>query len=575
MDRERMSETLTALVEEFAANPQRAGRAMRRLLEADPRAFLAESIDILRKLPKGPGLDCVLTLLTPGDYLVDILWDDDLLTRVQAMELAAYAQRLDRRLAQRLGQRLGAVAASAGNCKIERVLEILAGAPDAMMLPLLLPFARHPDQRIRSKAILMMGLVNRNAKWAEERLSDPDPRVRANAVESMWNVDSPEARTLLWKSAGDPHHRVAANALLGLYRLGELAATKQLIEMSGGEVPEMRAASAWAMGECGDARFLSCLRKLADDPSTRVRESAARAAARIQEGLSLQADAAPLRVRLFAERLQPTGRREVWISVTSPEGSPLQGLPPMAFAVYEDERLVTDYTVEESRQSKSLAAGFAFPRSLQAAIAGCFRYKTELHQWALARYVSGAGQASGTGGCLLSASPSVLTQEFDQAAIGQDYISSLREAIRSLLTAVSQQQENGHVIALVCAPEDCHEFAASQAQLAEQAQKLSVPIHVVAGPHISGESYALLENFAHNCGGRALRIISEEKLADAVSTLYVSLMHSYRIAYRNTDVSGGASQTMVRVASSTTSGYHMVEDEREIDHPPAVTAAQA
>lgn len=574
-----MSETLTALVEEFAANPQRAGRAMRRLLEADPRVFLAESIDILRKLPKGPGLDCVLTLLTPGDYLVDILWDDDLLTTAQGMELAAYAQRLDRQLALHLGQRLGAAAASAGNCKIERVLEILTAAPDAMILPLLLPFAHHPDQRIRSKAILMMGLVNRNAKWAEKRLSDPDPRVRANAVESMWNVDSPEARALLWKCAGDPHHRVAANALLGLYRLGELAAVKQLIDMSGGEVPEMRASSAWAMGECGDARFLSCLRKLADDPSTRVRESAARAAARIQEGLGRQADTAPLRVGLFAERLQSTGQREVWVSVTSPEGSALHGLPPMAFAVYEDERLVTDYTVEESRQSESLVAGFAFPGSSQAAITGCLRFKAELHRWALARYISGAWQATGTAqdavDCPLSASASVLTQELDLAASGQACIPSLCEAIRRLLAAVSQERENGHVIALVCAPEDCHEFAASQAQLAEQAQKLSVPIHVVAGPHISAESYALLEEFAHTCGGRALRILSEEKLADAVSTLYLSLMHSYRIAYRNTDGNGGSSQTMVRVASSTTSGYHIVEDEREVDHPPAVTTAQA
>ncbi|MEN6600799.1 MAG: HEAT repeat domain-containing protein [Bryobacteraceae bacterium] len=573
-----MSKRLATLIQEFPANPQRAGRAMRELSETDPRAFLAESIDILRRLPKGPGLDCVLTLLAPDDYLVDILWDDDLLTTAQATELAAYAQRLDGQLSLHLGQRLGAASAGAGNDKIERVLEILTATPDAMVLPLLLPFTRHPNRRIRSKAILMMGLVNRNAKWAEKRLSDPDPRVRANAVESMWNVDSPEARALLSKSAGDRHHRVAANALLGLYRLGDPTGIRQLIDMSRNEAPEMRAASSWAMGECDDPRFLSRLRQLAGDPFTRVADSAAKAAARIQVHLCRQADAAPLRVRLFAERIRPAGQRELWVSVASPEGFPLHGLTPMAFAVYEDERLVTDYSVEEARQSESLAAGFAFPRSLPAAVAGCLRYKTKPHQWALAGYVSGAGQGTGTAeeraDCLLSASPSVLTQELDRVASGQD-CTRLYAAVRSLLKAVSQDQGNRHVIVLVCAPEDCHELASSQAGLAEQAQKLSVPIHVVAGPHISAESYALLEEFAHKCGGRALRILSEEKLADAVSTLYLSLMHSYRIAYRHTDASGGASQTMVRVASPTTSGYHMVEDESEIDHPLAVTPSEA
>jgi len=59
-----------------------------------------------------------------------------------------------------------------------------------------------PTQRIRSKVALVIGRVSHNGKWAESRLADPDARVRANAVESMWDVDTAEARALC---SGGPH----------------------------------------------------------------------------------------------------------------------------------------------------------------------------------------------------------------------------------------------------------------------------------------------------------------------------------------------------------------------------------
>lgn len=52
------------------------------------------------------------------------------------------------------------------------------------------------------------------------RLGESDPRVRANAIESLWGVDSPEARTLLSFATNDANNRVVGNALLGLYHLG-------------------------------------------------------------------------------------------------------------------------------------------------------------------------------------------------------------------------------------------------------------------------------------------------------------------------------------------------------------------
>ena len=61
----------------------------------------------------------------------------------------------------------------------------------------------------------MIGRGSKSTKWVMGRLSESDPRVRANAIESMWGVDTPEARTLLNFAVSDANNRVAGNALLG------------------------------------------------------------------------------------------------------------------------------------------------------------------------------------------------------------------------------------------------------------------------------------------------------------------------------------------------------------------------
>src|SRR5205085_1468063 len=103
-----------------------------------------------------------------------------------------------------------------------RLMEILAAISDgARIFPSLVRLLRHPNPHIRSKAVLMIGRGNRSPKWVRQRLADTDSRIRANAAEALWGVNNDEAREILQSLVHDSNNRVAGNAILGLYRLGD------------------------------------------------------------------------------------------------------------------------------------------------------------------------------------------------------------------------------------------------------------------------------------------------------------------------------------------------------------------
>ena len=98
----------------------------------------------------------------------------------------------------------------------------MRGGDPSRMMASMLRLLRHPNPYLRSKAVKVVGRGSKSPKWVRQRLADPDPRIRANAIESLWSVDNAEARSLLhFAAAEDGHNRVVANALLGLYYLGE------------------------------------------------------------------------------------------------------------------------------------------------------------------------------------------------------------------------------------------------------------------------------------------------------------------------------------------------------------------
>jgi HEAT repeat protein len=152
--------------------------------------------------------------------------------------------------------------------------EISPGSRLAMALTCL---ERSPSAAVASKAALMLGRRVANPLRVERQMMVTDARIRANVIESLWGVNSSQARRTLRKSLHDPHNRVVANALVGLHMLRDLDAAARLKAMITHPDPRFRVSAAWAMGRTGDRSLMDSLRLALEDSEAAVRASAARA----------------------------------------------------------------------------------------------------------------------------------------------------------------------------------------------------------------------------------------------------------------------------------------------------------
>jgi HEAT repeat protein len=245
--------------------------------DSRPQVSYSAALDILKDRHDSECGLYVIKLLISHDLLIDALCDPAL-SREQAMAVARAASRIDPAidiaLAKSLADR-GSWGDTTQPAELVRLMEIMAEVSTFVrILPALKRMARHPNPHVRSKAVLMIGRNDPASGWMQNRFVESDPRIRANTVEALWGVDTREARALLLAAAHDDNNRVAGNALLGLYRLGEAGAEPELRKMADHASAPFRATSAWVMGEIADPRFATVLAGLLADPSQMVRKRA-------------------------------------------------------------------------------------------------------------------------------------------------------------------------------------------------------------------------------------------------------------------------------------------------------------
>ena len=173
-----------------------------------------------------------------------------------------------------------------GNAKsVMRALELVDGLNQARVAAQWIHrlTAAESDPNLRSKAVKILSTLHVNLSLIEKQLESSDPRVRANAVEGLWGESSHRHTQLLERAAKDPHHRVAANGLYGLYVAKVPGTVERMIHIANSASPQHRAAISWAMGRTGLRQFSSELDKLAADSDDGVRSAAARALLELQE----------------------------------------------------------------------------------------------------------------------------------------------------------------------------------------------------------------------------------------------------------------------------------------------------
>jgi len=171
---------------------------------------------------------------------------------------------------------------------------VLASTSDVgRLLAKLIPLLAHPNERVRSKAVELVGRGQPHGDWWNLAFDDPDARVRANAVEALWGLESEAARAAFERATEDPHHRVVVNALVGLHRASVPSAAERLRALCAHSGEMFRAAAAWGLGVIEDEESLERLQALRKDPSEVVRRNALRSIVRIRQVSNSPAEVSP------------------------------------------------------------------------------------------------------------------------------------------------------------------------------------------------------------------------------------------------------------------------------------------
>jgi hypothetical protein len=386
---------LERLVRGFNRDSVFSVKAIREILEIDPSGFYAAALDLLREGDDSRGSQYLITTLV-GQNLFLAALSDPALTEQQAAALARAARKtsanVDIDVAKHLTQR---VSAGGSNDEIQRLMAILCTISDGTrIMPQLLTLARQPNPYLQSKAVLMIGRANHSVKWLRKRLEDPDARIRANALEALWGVDTEESREILRKTAQDAHNRVAGNALLGLYLLGDTSSILEILKLAEHESRNFRATAAWIMGRTEDPRFTKALARLMGETATEVRARAFSALGLVRSAAAKASQAGEWRVVGQMQRSTQTGWRRLQAEVSSLDGKRQVKLVPTQFLLAEDGLQVNVFSVDEKPAPEALSITFLYPRVgevetaplNQGAVAG-LRWKRPSDLWSAIAYL--------------------------------------------------------------------------------------------------------------------------------------------------------------------------------------------
>jgi hypothetical protein len=281
--------------------------------------------------------------------------------------------------------------------RILRALDVLAVTCDqSCWNSFQVELMAYPDKVVRSKAALLIGRSTRNVQWIARRLLDRDPRVQASAVEALWGLDAGESKTHFLDALKSKNNRVAGNAALGLYHLGDAIAVRVLLDLLRNADPRFQLSALWAIGQTQDDRFLPALASYYKHSEGKLRLATVGAMSRIRRREKAAQHACPLQVHVSQAAVQADGHRRLAFALSCHPARDVSGIKPMEFTLWENGALIEDYDVRPINPPALLIAGFiapwfasdeeAYEKSIREALKQCLSMKRRDDLWRIDRY---------------------------------------------------------------------------------------------------------------------------------------------------------------------------------------------
>jgi hypothetical protein len=406
---EKLIADLSRAVDAFAEHDPGSKKVLDQLSNADPLKFFAAGFHVVATTKSSPGSQYLVVLLAKDKRLGNWLLDPKACTLKEAIAVARVAAdtrvHLQATFEMALNKALQNQASAANADRILRNLNLLeAIGSHSCWNSFQVELMAYPDKVVRSKAALLIGRSSKNSDWIVRRLLDRDPRVQANAVESLWGLDGAETKPHLLEALKSKNNRVFGNAAVGLYRLGDPTIIRVLLEATKHPEPLFQLSALWAIGQTQDPRFLPALTLQFKSAQGKLRLALAGAMSRIRQREQSAVKANPLHMDIGPVVMEPDGKRRLVVTLSTRPAKNLSGLKPTEFLIWENGSPVEDYRVRLISPSDHALAGFVAPwfaspgepleKAVREGLQQCLGMKRPDDPWRVDRYGLAGTQAA-------------------------------------------------------------------------------------------------------------------------------------------------------------------------------------
>ena len=538
-------------------NPRDLGHRLGDLLRQDRRGFQQAAVKYLLAAEQSPAARIVVWLLEKEGMLPGIL----LSPSVCSLDESVFLARVIHTNVDQIDVQLAKALKGAHESQALRILRLLAVVvQNNRTLPLLIRSLRDRSPELRSNTALIFARHCQNEIFVANVMRDPNPAVRASALEGLGMADRTPDPEVLSEAFSDPNPRVQANAILAYRRIDENAAFEKLEEMARHQNGDFQAAAAWAMGETQAPRFLSTLKRMQQDRTSEVRRKADEALGKIPADESSIPSAVPQEsAGLAAFTIEPlyavadeTSLRRLHLAVTDSEGFAVAGLSHQDFQLQEDGGSVNGQEVFGPEQSDPAAIAWVLDCSgsmsasaiqeMNTAVIKSLRHKRRDDRVAIVKFSMDVERAVG-----LTDNLKLLKAVVQRKHMGMRTSSRLHDAVERAFEEVAGQGAGCRaVIAIADGPDRGSESNFSD--IVRRARDIAAPLYVVGfGAEARTGS---LPDLADPTGGRFFSTEGGDELASVCVELMRKISARYTVTYHGSDSYPEA----IRVRVTTQSG---------------------